>query len=89
MDNLFYSFVFQRQVNSDGTQWVPVVVERDGVHPIGVAPPNFPASRAAIGAMSNQAITALESQFNLPAGYFGHADVPTRRDNVLAYLTRG
>jgi hypothetical protein len=70
-------------------QWTAVVVERPGVHAIGVAPASWPASRQHVLEMQAPNIAVLQAQYNLPAGHFAGETLGTRRNAVLAYLQEG
>jgi hypothetical protein len=70
-------------------QWTAVVVERPGVHEVGVAPATWPASRQHVLQMQAPNIGVLEAQYNLPVGHFAGNNLGIRRNAVLTYLQEG
>lgn len=69
--------------------WTPLLVDRAGVNPVGVPPAIFPASRAAVLALSDAEFTDLQDAYNLPAGYFAGATLAHNRNAVDEYIKFG
>lgn len=76
----------RRRERNRNNDWTPILVERVGDNPVGVAPPHHPASREEVLRMTGAQISNLEAAFNLPVGRFAGADLAARRSLVLDYL---
>jgi hypothetical protein len=70
-------------------QWTGLVVERPGVHEIGLVPSCWPATRVHLIGMNDDEIDLLEAQYNLPLGHFAGETLGARCHAVLTYFLDG
>lgn len=75
----------RRARHNTGT-WTPL---HAGPNPVGLPPAVYPASPAAVLALTGAQITALKKAFNLPAGHFDGATLTDRRRAVQVYVAFG